>query len=117
MRQHLLSSRNWQKAKQKLSANFGQLESSDRANSITRTITQGAMMMKLKGASQGFIEIFGDIFFGKILLDFLKLSEIFVDRLLGGFLKIFAEILLKGFLKIFAEIQFDGFLKEYFQKY
>ena len=41
----------------------------------------------------------------------MKLSEIFLDRLLGGFLKIFAEILLKGFLKIFAEILLEGFPK------
>ena len=75
MRQHLLSSRNWQKAKQKLSANFGQLESSDRANSITRTITPGAMMMKLKGTSQEFIEILCDIFFAKIPLEILKLDQ------------------------------------------
>ena len=76
MRQHLLSSRNWQKAKQKLSANFGQLESSDRANSITRTITPGAMMMKLKGKSQEFIEIFEGLFvFAKMLLEILKLNQ------------------------------------------
>ena len=77
MRQHLLSSRNWQKAKQKLSAKFGQFESSDRANSITRTITPDAMMMKLKGTSQESIVILWGIF--------LKIfSEIFAEILLEG---------------------------------
>ena len=50
-------------------------------------------------------------FFGKNAVGNIEIrSEIFVDRLLGGFLKIFAEILLEGFRKIFAKILFEGFL-------
>ena len=68
-------------------------------------------MMKLKGTSQEFIEILCDIFFCKNAVGNIEIrSELFVDRLLGGFLKIFAEILLEGFLKIFAEILLEGFL-------